>query len=61
MISEYKHFVTADGSPTLSLPPTWERMHAEEGAFTERQIIYQPLVENAFDTIKEPKMPGTRT
>ncbi len=51
---EYKHFVTADGSPTLSLGPTWERMHAEEGAFTERQIIYQPLVENAFESVREP-------
>lgn len=54
MTFEYKHFQTADGSPTLSLGPTWERMHAEEGAFTERQIIYQPLVENAFITLKEP-------
>ncbi len=54
MTFEYKHFQTADGSPTLSVGPTWERMHAEEGAFTERQIIYQPLVESAFDTIKEP-------
>ncbi len=54
MTFEYKHFVTADGSPTLSVGPTWERMHAEEGAFTERQIIYQPVIENAFDTVQEP-------
>ena len=54
MTFEYKHFQTADGSPTLSLGPTWERMHAEEGAFTERQIIYQPLVQSAFETLKEP-------
>lgn len=54
MTFEYKHFQTEDGSPTLSIGPTWERMHAEEGAFTERQIIYQPLVENAFITVKEP-------
>lgn len=51
---EYQHFMTADGSPTLATAPNWERMHAEEGAFTERQLIYQPLVENAFDTIKSP-------
>lgn len=54
MTFEYKHFVTADGSPTLSMGPTWERMHAEEGAFTERQIIYKPVIENAFDTVPEP-------
>lgn len=51
---EYKHFMTADGSPTISTAPTWERMHAEEGAFTERRLIYQPLVENTFDSVKEP-------
>lgn len=51
---EFKQFTTADGSPTISTAPSWERMHAEEGAFTERQLIYQPLVENVFDSVKEP-------
>lgn len=51
---EFEHFTTADGSPSLSTAPNWERMHAEEGAFTERQLIYQPLVETTFDTVKEP-------
>ncbi len=54
MALEYRHFQTADGSPTLCLPPTWERMHPEEGAFTERQLNYQPLVENAFESVREP-------
>ncbi len=54
MTDEYRHFQTADGSPTLCLPPTWERMHAEEGAFTERQYLYQPLVEKSFKAVREP-------
>lgn len=29
-------------------------MHAEEGAFTERQFLYQPLAESAFRTVREP-------
>ena len=54
MTFEYKHFLTADGSPTLSVAPTWERMHAEEGAFTERQFLYQPVAEKAFEAVREP-------
>lgn len=54
MTVEYKHILTGDGSPTLSMAPTWERMHAEEGAFTERQYLYQPLVEKAFRSVPEP-------
>lgn len=54
MSVEYKHILTGDGSPTLSMAPTWERMHAEEGAFTERQYLYQPLVEKAFQAVAEP-------
>ncbi|MDP3920365.1 MAG: nitroreductase family protein [Candidatus Omnitrophota bacterium] len=51
---EYRSIMTGDGSPTLSLPPTWELMHADEGAFTERQYLYQPLVEKAFEAVPEP-------
>jgi len=51
---DYKHLLTGDGSPTLSMGPTWEAMHAEEGAFTERQYLYQPLVAKAFETVGEP-------
>lgn len=51
---EYRQIVTGDGSPTLSLPPTWEPMHADEGAFTERQYLYQPLVKRAFEAVPEP-------
>ncbi len=51
---EYKHVVTDDGSPTLCLPPTWEHMHAWEGAFTETQYIYQPTIEKAFNTVQNP-------
>lgn len=54
MTFEYKHFITGDGSPTLSVAPTWERMHAEEGAFTERQYLYQPLVAKTFEAVPEP-------
>ncbi len=54
MTFEYKHFLTGDGSPTLSVAPTWERMHAEEGAFSERQFLYQPLAEKAFEAAAEP-------
>lgn len=51
---QYRHLQTGDGSPTLSLPPTWEPMHADEGAFTERQYLYQPLVQQAFEAVPEP-------
>jgi len=51
---EYKCFLTGDGSPTLSMSPNWEPMHADEGAFTERQYLYQPLVEKAFKAVSEP-------
>lgn len=51
---EYKQVVTGDGSPTLSLGPTWEHMHALEGAFTETQYIYQPTVAKAFQAAAEP-------
>ena len=29
-------------------------MHADEGAFTERQYLYQPLVQKAFEAVSEP-------
>ncbi len=51
---DYKEVATGDGSPTLSLGPTWEHMHALEGAFTETQYIYQPTVEKAFKAVKNP-------
>lgn len=51
---EYKTVVTGDGSPTLSLGPTWEHMHALEGAFTETQYIYQPTIEKAFKAVPNP-------
>lgn len=51
---EYKRLLTRDGSPSLSLAPDWEPMHADEGAFTERQYLYQPLVEKAFRAVAEP-------
>jgi len=51
---EYKQILTGDGSPTLSIAPTFEHMHAIEGAFTETQYIYQPTVEKAFNTVSKP-------
>ena len=54
MIFEFKNLITADGSPTLSLPPTWEPMHSLEGAFSETQYIYQPTVELAFSRCPSP-------
>ena len=51
---EYKQVTTDDGSPTLCLPPTWEHMHAWEGAFTETQYIYQPTIEKAFNAVSKP-------
>lgn len=48
MAFEFKNLTTADSSPSLSLPPTWEPMHSLEGAFSETQYIYQPTVELAF-------------
>lgn len=48
MAFEFKNLTTADGSPTLTLPPTWEPMHSLEGAFSETQYIYQPTVESVF-------------
>jgi hypothetical protein len=46
---EYKKEQTEDGSPTLRLGPTWEPMHALEGAFTETLYIYQPTIRNALN------------
>lgn len=54
MSFEYKRVITDDGSPTLCLPPTWEHMHAWEGAFTETQYIYQPTIEKAFKAVPNP-------
>jgi tRNA U34 5-methylaminomethyl-2-thiouridine-forming methyltransferase MnmC len=51
---EYKCVITGDGSPTLSLGPTWEHMHALEGAFTETLYIYQPTIEKAFNAVDSP-------
>lgn len=45
---EYKSETTEDGSPTLRLPPTWEPMHALDGAFTETLYIYAPTVDLAL-------------
>lgn len=53
---EYKAEVTGDSSPTLRLPPTWEPMHALDGAFTETQYIYAPTVAAALDTTPEPRI-----
>lgn len=47
---EYKTESTSDNSPTLRLPPTWEPMHALDGAFTETQYIYGPTVASALKT-----------
>ena len=54
MAFEFKNLTTADGSPTLSLPPTWEPMHSLESAFSETQYIYQPTVELAFTQSPSP-------
>ena len=54
MAFEYRHVLTGDGSPTLSLGPTWEHMHALEGAFAETQYIYQPTIEKSFKAVKNP-------
>lgn len=53
---EYKRITTGDNSPTLALPPTWEPMHALEGAFTETLYIYQPTVERALAQIPNPHL-----
>ncbi len=45
---EYKSEHTEDGSPTLRLPPTWEPMHALDGAYTETLYIYAPTVQQAL-------------
>jgi len=52
--SEYREIKTGDGSPTLSTAPSWKRMHADEGAFSERQYLYRPLVEKVFEAVREP-------
>lgn len=51
---DYQIVVSGDGSPTLSLGPTWEHMHALEGAFTETQYIYQPTIAKAFEAVAHP-------
>lgn len=53
---EYKAEVTGDNSPTLRLPPTWEPMHALDGAFTETQYIYAPTVAAALEASPEPRI-----
>lgn len=52
--ADYQHITTGDGSPTLALPPTWEPMHALEGALTETFYIYQPTVQKAFACCEAP-------
>lgn len=54
MSFEFKNIVTADQSPSLSFPPTWEPMHSLEGAFSETQYIYRPTVESAFTQASSP-------
>ena len=50
----YTRLETADGSPTLKLSSEGEPMHSLEGAFTETQYIYQPIVEKAFESVENP-------
>lgn len=54
MENQYRHITTEDGSPSLSLPPTWEPMHSLEGAFSETLYIYQPTVEAALKNAIKP-------
>jgi hypothetical protein len=54
MTFEFKNIITADQSPSLSLPPTWEPMHSLEGAFSETQYIYQPTIALAFENVANP-------
>ncbi len=54
MAFEFKNITTADSSPSLSLPPTWEPMHSLEGAFSETLYIYQPTVALAFEHCPSP-------
>ena len=56
MTFEFKNLITADQSPSLSLPPTWEPMHSLEGAFSETQYIYQPTVALAFTQCLAPSL-----
>jgi hypothetical protein len=56
MSFEYKNITTGDQSPSLSLPPTWEPMHSLEGAFSETQYIYQPPIDLAFKSEKNPSL-----
>jgi hypothetical protein len=51
----YKRLLTEDGSPTMSLAPTWEPMHALDGAFTETIYIYQPTAEKALKAVSSPR------
>lgn len=52
---EYKRLETGDRSPSLCLPPTWEPMHATEGAFSETQYIYGPTARKAFESVENPR------
>jgi hypothetical protein len=51
----FKRHITEDGSPTMSLSPTWEPMHALDGAFTETIYIYQPTAEKALQMVTAPR------
>lgn len=53
---QFKSLLTEDGSPTMSLFPTWEPMHALDGAFTETIYIYQPTAEKAFQHVPTPRL-----
>lgn len=53
---EYKHETTEDGSPTLRLAPTWEPMHALDGAYTETLYIYAPTIADALKTKETPRI-----
>ena len=52
--TDYKRITTGDNSPSLALPPTWEPMHALEGALTETLYIYKPTVEKTFQFVENP-------
>ena len=51
----FESFITEDGSPTMGLAPTWEPMHARDGAFTETLYIYQPTAERALQHVDQPE------
>jgi tRNA U34 5-methylaminomethyl-2-thiouridine-forming methyltransferase MnmC len=50
---DYKIFITADGSPTMSIGEG-EKMHSSYGALSESLYVYQPVISQGIQACERP-------